>query len=259
MNYLYDINDYRGNSEAYEEFYPENVFNNEENILIRKKTEADILKTAATSSIPLEFTHHNYNNNKESKTKPIQLGRKRKNSSTKVVHDKYSGDNIIRKIKSTLLTNIINYLNSIIFKAYDGNINHGLLIKQLKKMDQSQVKNVKDNKDFIYRKLKDIFSSCISGRYTNYLNDHNKNLINELLNNKDEGKRIKFENIFKLTFLDCLNHYSGKKNIKELEGLKSLDEECIKFEDDPDYVELFRQYVYDFEEIILRKKSRNRK
>ena len=239
----------------YEQFYPNNLINNGENSY-KQKTEIDNLKTRATLNIIQESSFNDDNKNNSEK---LKLGRKRKNSKSKGLHNKYSGDNIIRKIKSTLLSDLINYINSLIYKSYNGQINQGILKKELKKMDQSQIKNVKENKEFLYKKLKDIFSFDISGRYTNFLYGHNKNLINELLNEKDEEKRMKFENIFNLTFLDCLNHFSGKKYFKDIEGLKSLDEESKKYEDDLDYYELFRKYVNDFEDIIMRKKSRNRK
>ena len=41
---------------------------------------------------------------------------------------------------------------------------------------------------------------------------------------KDEKKRIYFNNLFNLTFLQCLKHFIGRQNICELEGLSGLDE-----------------------------------
>ena len=62
-----------------------------------------------------------------------------------------------------------------------------------------------------------------------------------------------------MTFLDCLKHYRGDEYIEELQGLKTLDEECKNFEDNEEYIELFRKNIFEFEKIIERKKTRNTK
>ena len=48
------------------------------------------------------------------------------------------------------------------------------------KIKQSQVanSNVKFNQQFLYKKLKDIFSEDVSAKCTRYSKDHNKKLIN---------------------------------------------------------------------------------
>ena len=190
---------------------------------------------------------------------PKNTGKKREEKkSTKGIHDKYCGDNIIRKIKSTLLSNLTSFINSQIYIIYNGKVNEGILKKELKKLNPSLVKNVKDNKKFIYKTLKDIFCANISGRYTNFFNDHNRNLIDNLLNEKDEEKRQKFEKLFGFTFLQCLGHFSGKIYIEELKGLKTFQEAFKNEEDDKDYMELLINYAFNFEKILLRKKSRNR-
>lgn len=59
------------------------------------------------------------------------------------------------------------------------------------KINQSQVvnSNVKFNQQFLYKKLKDIFSEDVSAKCTRYNKDHNKKLINSLLNEKDKIKK----------------------------------------------------------------------
>ena len=234
------------------------------------KTEAQ-QKNSGQSSIESLATKPTFSlkgssaNNSETKSpinndnKPKSTGKKREEKkSTKGIHDKYCGDNIIRKIKSTLLSNLTSFINSQIYILYNGKVNEGILKKELKKLNPSLVKNVKDNKEFIYKTLKDIFCVNISGRYTNFLNDHNKILINNLLSEKDEEKRQKFEKLFGFTFLQCLGHFSGKIYIEELKGLKTFKEAFENEEDDKDYMELLINYALNFEGILLRKKSRNR-
>ena len=201
------------------------------------------------------------NSNKEKKelNSPTKkkLGRKIKNSNIKGLHDKYSQDNIIKKIKSSVISNMLKYINSFINKIYKGNIGHGVFKKELLIMNQSQIVNVKNNKKFLHKKLKDIFSEDISDKYTHFFVQHNKILIQSLLNEKDEEKRIIFNNLFMLTFLDCLNHFSGKIYIKILDGLECLNNLSKKFEDDQDYMELFIYNVLNFEQIIMNKRERN--
>ena len=69
--------------------------------------------------------------------------------------------------------------------------------------------------------LEEIFSDKISGRYTNYPPDHNKKLIQSLLNETDENKKIYFQKIFGLTFIDCLKHFREEIHIKRIRtGIK---------------------------------------
>ena len=185
-------------------------------------------------------------------------GKKRNNSDEKIIHNKYSEDNVLRKIKSTLLNILLEFINNKINKIYNGDIGQGIFKKKLLKNDQSQIKKVKQTKEFLYKKLKDIFSFDISKKYTNVLSDYNKIIIKNLLNENDIKKKLIIKKIFNLTFLDCLNHFKGSKKIDVLEGLKNMDEVCMKFEDDSEYIELFKYSINNMEDIIMRKKSRNK-
>ena len=147
------------------------------------------------------------------KQKTILLGRKKKNSNIKGNHNKFSGDNIIKKIKSNLLIRLAKFINIKIRKIYNNNIGYGIFQKQLLKMNQRQIVNSKDNKLFIFKTLKEIFSDDISTKYVSYSITHNKDLIQELINERDEEKRIKFNKLFNLTFFDCLKHFRGNSLI----------------------------------------------
>ena len=195
----------------------------------------------------------------ENLPKKIALGRKRKNSNEKGIHNKYSEDNIIRKIKSNLLNILYNFINMFIYEIYEGNIGKGIFKKQLLKMNQRQIIDSKNNKVFLNKKLKHIFSDNICEKYTYFPLEFNKNLIEELLNELDGEKRKKLKNLFDLTFLDCLLHFRGDKKIEILQGLESLEDLCQKFKEDKEYLESFRYSVFQFENIILRKKNRMQK
>ena len=124
-------------------------------------------------------------------------------------------------------------------------------------MNQSQILNSTGNKIFLYKNLETIFSEDISNKFSNYSYDHNKNVIKGLLREEDEEKRVKFERLFSLTFLDCLMHFRGSKYIPELELLGTLDDiTAEKFGDDQEYFDLFKYYIYNYEQIIMNKKNR---
>lgn len=190
------------------------------------------------------------------KEKKCLLGRKKKNSNEKGKHNKFSADNIIKKIKSTLLIILYKYINFEINKIYNGNIGHGIFQKQLMKINQNQIITSKNNKQFLNKTLKEIFSDDISSKYSSFSVSHNRDLIQALLKENDEEKRIKFEKLFNLTFIDCLNHYTGNVVTEELHGLSSLSSTLKKFEDDKEYMEAFKYYCYNFEEVIQKIKNR---
>lgn len=191
------------------------------------------------------------------KNKSTSLGIKTKNTNLKV-YDKYSPNNIIRKIKISLISSLTNFINNIIYLVYKGKIGQGFLQKELKS-PESYEKNVQENKELLDKQLKDIFSVPISKRYSNYFSNHNQKLISYLLNEEDIKIKIKFEKIFNLTFLECLNHFVGKEYIKELEGIKTFNEIFKKYENEPEYLKMVQEYANDYKDILCRKKSRNRK
>ena len=67
------------------------------------------------------------------------------------------------------------FINQKIYNIYGGKGN-GIFKKQLKLLNHNQKKNasVKFNQNFSYKKLGEIFSENVSGRYTNFPLIHNK-------------------------------------------------------------------------------------
>ena len=172
-------------------------------------------------------------------------------------HTKYSDDNLRRKCKHLVLKYTMDFINEKISSVYDG-VNKGILTKKLLTINQKQTSNatVSFNKKFLYKKIKDIFSEDISSRYTNFLRQHNKNLINSLINEKDEQKRNYFIDLFNLRFIDCLEHFRGTADFFCLVGLTTFEEIKDQFNDDKDYLEALTKYIYSYEEITNNKKER---
>ena len=196
---------------------------------------------------------------KENNTELIQKkrGRTKKTGS----HNKFSDDNVRRKCKHIILKSTLEFINEMIRIKYDNNIGNGILKKQLLTINQKQKADatVQFNKDFLNKTLKDIFSENISSRFTIYPFNHNEKLINDLMNNEDEEKRQYFNNLFNLTFTQCLRHFRKTEYIEELQGLKGIDYVKKKYENEPDYLDTLNFYIFNYEEITINKRHRNRK
>ena len=199
--------------------------------------------------------------NQDKKRNNNNYGRKKKNSTEKGAHNKYTSDNLIRKCKAVVINILSKLINKKIYEIYKDDITYSPKKKKLVKMKQFQIanSNIEFNKLFIHKILKDIFSENLSSRCTSYSIDHNKNLVNDLLNEKDLTRRKKFQELFELTFLDCVEHLRGSKYIDILEDLEKYDKVCDNLNGDEDYKESFRCYIDNFETIINNKKSRKSK
>jgi hypothetical protein len=185
---------------------------------------------------------------------------KSKNSSNGEKHSKFSSDNTLRKIKHITLENVRNLINEKIKEIYNNSIGMGISLKKLLTLNQSQKVDatIDFNKQFMDKKLYEIFSDKISSRYTSYPGDFNKDLIKSLMSEKDLNKREYFQKLFNLSFFDCLSHFRGSKHIKELTGLKSFSEYNEK-EKDEDYKNQLEYIINNFEEILKNKRSRKRR
>ena len=194
-------------------------------------------------------------NTNENKT---VIRKKRGRPGTTGDHNKFSDDNLRRKVKHLLLDHLISFLNNIIYKVYDGQIGNGIFVKKLLTLNQRQKTDstIQFNKDFLQKNLGEIFSDDISSKYTIFPLEHNRNLIQKILNEEDEEKKKYFNKLFSITFMDCLEHFRGSKIINELKGLKGI--ESIK-SDDEEYLKQLRYYFNNYEKIIFNKRSRNRK
>ena len=199
--------------------------------------------------------------------------RKIKETSTsdkiEAIHTKYADDNIIRKCKFIVLSHIMDFINAKIKEKYK-NIGYGIKIKQLMKINKAQVSNIKTdyNLKFMNKQLKDIFSDTISTKYTRFPLKKNENLIKELINEKDDEKKEYFNNLFSLTFSDCLNHFIDKKFIpilKDLELFEEIINDSKKLKkinlniNDQEYINELSYYLENYQNILRRKKPRRAK
>ena len=202
----------------------------------------------------------------QNKRRKIQEA-KNSEKQNKSIHTKYAFDNILRRIKSIVLRHMMDFINKKIEEKYK-NIGNGIKIKKLFIMEKTQTSKSKIdfNIAFMNKKLKEIFSGNISTRNSNLPREKNKILIEELINEKDDEKREYFNDLFGLTFLDCLDHFINKKFFPILQGLQLFNEIindsekskklCLDINAQDDYIDTLKYYLENYEYILRKKKSR---
>ena len=228
-----------------------------------------------------ENTHDDRNNNVDNKKEELIVdlnedepnekrpkGRKKKGEdSSNSNHNKYSDDNSRRKIKRILISELQDFINDRIAYKYGNDIGEGMIKKRLMKLRQDQISNasIGFNKLFLNKTLKDIFSEDVTGRITNYSSDRNKEIIQELINNKDLVKKDYFEGLFNLTFFDCLKYFRDDdiepSKLQYLQGFTKFNEIKDKFykKKDKNYINHISKYLNNYEKILFNKKPRRSK
>ena len=139
----------------------------------------------------------------------------------KTNHNKY-----ITKIKINTIDTTINFINEKIKIKYNGNIGKYNSKKEIINIDKKNLyhSSVEFDKNFLNKTLEEILSGKISGKYSYYPPNHNKCLIQDLINEQNTGSY--FKKLFELTFLNCIEHIRGTKYFEELDGLINIDEIC---------------------------------
>ena len=187
------------------------------------------------------------------------LGRKRRNEYDLGKHNRSQEVNLRRKAKILILEYPFDFLNEQIRKVYNNKIGNGNAIKKLLPIN-AKFKNdttIQHNKDNLSKTLGEIFSEDISTKYTCYPSNHNYILIQRLLNEKDNEKRLYFKKLFNLTFLQCLRSFNGADTCEELKEFKKFNEINTKIP--KDYNVQLKIYLTSFENIINSKNGRKTK
>ena len=233
--------------------------------ILNKKNQVKLDIGNTINSIKIKSKNNNNNSFKRGRKRIREEKIDYKKNNNKKTHDKYSDDNIRKKCKNTVLKYALEFINTIIIEQYKGNIGHGKFKKELKIVNQKNKINstVNNDKSFLQKTLKEIFSENISARFYNFPKTHNKVLIESLINEKDEEKKIFFTKIFNITFLECLKYFREDKDfIKEdLEGFKRFSSitDLLIIKHGKEYTDMLFQYLKDFQEIINSKKARERR
>ena len=222
---------------------------------IEKESEKNVLSKETKQSIKLEknimsIDNVNINtNNLNNKFEKEYLGKKK-------VNKVKNNNNNLKKVRNMLLNSLFRFINKKIKKEFNNDIGKGPNIKQFKSVSKKNLSHskVEFDKQFLNVKLKEIFSENVSKKYTNYLPNKNKDLF---LNLKDYDY---FKKIFELTFLDCIQHINGNKNIL-LDDFETIEEiilqENNKF--DKEDIDMYKDIIINYQTYIENKKERKKK
>jgi hypothetical protein len=178
-------------------------------------------------------------------------------------HNKFTPDNIARKIKTHVFEVLIRYFNSSIIENPNEN-SEGIIVQKplLLKINQETILDISKDKviELLHSPLKEIFSRNISKKMTKYAIDENKKTIEDIFKDNNQ-KRAK--EILNMTFLQSLEHLRGSHYYSELAGLeKQFKNIIIALENkrqSADYIKVFIDSVNTFETDYENKISRKRK
>ena len=237
-----------------EEINYEELYFIDKNQMIDKKNDLKIDDTSSQTN-PLKI-----------KVEINKRGRKLKSSKEKGNHNKKSFDNLLKRIKHSLLKGLKILINIKIKEIYtdDKDNKDDKDDKKLLTLNQTETNNssIEFNKIFIYKSIKEIFSGKLTTKYKSKkdtLEIHNEDLINKLLSEKDIEKRNIFESIFNLKFIDVVNYVIGERHdLTQLYGLKLTDNLLEEMSIDEEYSDILYDTMRNLEKILNSKKSRNR-
>ena len=211
---------------------------------------------------------NNKNYKKRGRKTKIKHDKNENEESEQKIHSKFSNDNMTKKCKNIVLKSALESINKKIKEKYKNKIGFGKFKKELQILNQkNKIKSTaNDDKLFLHKTLKEIFSDNISSRLYNYSETHNKAIIESLINDEDEEKRIYFNNLFNITFLEYLNYFISSEtcnlnNNSILYGFKdfSFIKDSLIQNNGEYYVNTLIEYLKNFKEIINKKRSRNSK
>ena len=163
------------------------------------------------------------------------------------IHDKFSNDNIKRKIKTLYNNYIIILLNNIVRKKYKK-----CKMKFLK-MNKRITKDIgiKYNKNLLNQTIKDIIIN-VSNKYKN--EDNNKNLIKFIENQNGNEELL---NILNMTYKDLyINYYlKSTKNNSSENSFESHKEKLLILHG-KEYLDKFIENAEHFVEFFINSKNR---
>lgn len=201
----------------------------------------------------------------ESSKKSSVLGRKRKGAGNKKSgHTKFADDNTRRKIKRVIISELHKFINKRIKILFKNNIGGGLTEKKLMILAQNQIAEagIQFDKNFLEKKLKNIFSENITSRITMFSSERNKELIEELINDENEEISNYFRGLFDITFLECLIYFRDDNIYNEyLQGFPKFSDIKENFEkkEGINFTEHIMKYLQRYEEFLNNKKPRKNK
>ena len=277
INNIFNSNEINSYSPSIENIQKIFITPNEDNDTIDKMLNILSPKQKSTVESKSESkSKTNYTNNKK-----IKCGRKTlENTKTENIHDKFKGDNIIRKIKVHIIQEkIISIINTSLKSKKKGK-------KKLLKLFQKDLTSLKKDKnlELMNTTLKDIYTkNKIGEKYLDNKGKYNEKLINEIYSNDEY---IELQKLLNLTFIEFYNIYTHKLTKKDLDenliqkmknisffnsnnpqgievyinNLKEKNKKKGMPDDENDvYINTFKQYCRTYKEWFENKVGRNEK
>lgn len=257
---LYKFEDIKNNYKDYPILFKKLKIN-----LHIKKAEKKLSKEKLIKGHISQYDNEEINENIFKKSKK---GRKCDENKMRKIHNRMSGDNIIKNIKAILLKFLVNFMNKIMGKKEtDKNKLYYLNYKYANDLKKST------NLDLFKMSIKDILKKEISPKMKTLNKNFNKILIQRIENQEELVEdfnttmfilNMKFEEWIQLFVLKkssniLLNAYVDDNLIKNnLNGIIDLLIE-MSDENDEEYFSLFIFYLYNYKRWFFKKRKRNNK
>ena len=194
-----------------------------------------------------------------------KIGRIKKNSLLKGIHNKLSEDNIIRKIKVRFHEKLRLYLNEE-YKRYSLNKSSRKkkIINWLKKINPKISRRIKkaENLKWFKTKVFEIFSQNISLKYSAYSPDLNKKKIEKLIISNEA------KNIITILNSDVETMFEKYVNDEKIDGFKTLKDDLEELKSQMEksnieningYLEKYEYVAKNMKKIFEQKSERNHK
>lgn len=179
------------------------------------------------------------------------LGRRKKNRvySSKTVNDKFRENNITPVIKRRLINSSLSYINKKISLYYNEEKEKDKYLLKKIKPNFVKAKNKKEERQYLSKKISEIFSDDLSSKYSRFKNekDFNKKLISKIIK---ENKAKEVIEIFNSTLVEMYEKYISNE-IADFCLNADLDE--IKKKNEKKYVEEFEEKAKRLIKIINKK------
>ena len=208
-------------------------------------------------------TQKEFNTNKEKK----QPGRKKKNSGEVGTHNKFSKDNMMRKLKNKVMESSRKLINDMI-KIEGGNELKSY--KEIRKIEgvYNQELNIKFNFWFYFQQLKDIFQFNMSQKYSKGELDSNVRLIEKIYSVEKRQKFVKTRQLLDMKFHEYYHSiflgenknwtfiYDIKENKYQLDYFLNNSAENENDKDYFKYKETLYNLAWKYELFFLKKNPR---
>ena len=157
-------------------------------------------------------------------------GRKKKNSGEIGAHNKFSKDNMMRKLKNKAMESARKLINRVIKNEANNDFKNFREIRKIEGI-YSQELNIKFNFWFYFQPLKNIFQFKMSSKYSKGDLNSNNNLINKICSKETKNKFPKTNKLLEMKFHEYYHHiFLGEKqnwyldfDIKEKDNKYQLD------------------------------------